>query len=83
MERSKQSGTVDKSELEQFIQRIERLDEERKNISEDIKDIKAEAKSRGFDIKALNQVLKLRAMDQDDRTDLENAVDTYKLALGL
>ena len=83
MERSKQSGTVDKSELEQFIQRIERLDEERKNISDDIKDIKAEAKSRGFDIKALNQVLKLRAMDQDDRTDLENAVDTYKLALGL
>lgn len=69
--------------LRSFVQRIERLEEEKKTIAGDIREVKAEAKSDGYDIKALNEVLRLRRMDAGDRTDLIAIVDTYAKALGM
>lgn len=74
---------IDKSKLESYVQRIERLNEERKGLTADINDIKNEAVSAGFDRNALTEVIRLRAMDSGKRQDLDNALTTYKLALGL
>jgi len=66
-----------------FIQRIERLEEERKAISDDIKEIKSEAKGSGFDISVINHILKIRKQDADDRAEFETLVDIYSRAIGL
>lgn len=65
------------------MERIERLDEEKKGISDDIRDVFSEAKSQGYDTKIMRQILKLRKMSQDDRQEMEALLDTYKSALGL
>lgn len=72
-----------KEQLRSFIERIERLEEEKKTISEDIKDVFAEAKGTGFDVKALREILKIRKQDADQRAEHEAIVDLYLQALGM
>ncbi len=72
-----------KEQLKSFIERIERLDEEKKAIADDIKDVFAEAKANGFDVKALRTILKIRKEDPDERKEHEAIVDLYMHALGI
>lgn len=69
--------------LRLLIERIERLKEERKGISDDIRDVFAEAKAVGYDTKAMREVIRLRAMKPDDRSEMQHVLDTYLAALGL
>ncbi len=69
--------------LRAFIERIERLEEEKKQISEDIKDVFAEAKGAGFDPKVMRQVIRLRKQDRDERAEQEAMLDLYLQALGM
>ena len=71
------------SELRSFIERIERLDSEKAAIGDDIKDVFTELKGRGYDAKAVRQILKLRKLDPNDRTEQEAIVETYLVALGM
>ena len=76
-------GGVAVDRLSSLIERIERLEEEKKGIQSDIRDIFAEAKSAGFDVKAMRTVLKLRKMNAADRDEQELVVDTYRKALDI
>ncbi len=76
-------GGVAGERLKSFIERIERLEEEKKALAEDIKEVFAEAKGVGFDVKTMRQIIKLRKMDQDDLDEQEALLDTYKRALGM
>jgi len=69
--------------LRLLIERIERLEDEKKGISDDIRDVYGEAKSTGYDAKVMRQIVKLRKMKPDDRAEMEAVLDTYKSALGL
>lgn len=69
--------------LRLLIERRERLEEEKKGISDDIRDVMAEAKAVGYDTKIIGQIIKLRKMKPDDRREMEMLLDTYKSALGL
>lgn len=69
--------------LRLLIERIERLEEEKKGIADDIRDVYAEAKAVGYDAKIMRQIVKLRKMKPDDRAEMEMLLDTYKAALGL
>lgn len=69
--------------LRLFFERIERLEDEKKGISDDIKDVYAEAKSQGYDAKIMRAVLRLRKMAPNERQEMEMLIDTYKLAIGL
>jgi uncharacterized protein (UPF0335 family) len=69
--------------LRLLIERIERLEEEKKGIADDIRDVYAEAKATGYDPKIMRQVVRLRKMKPDDRNEMEMVLDTYKSALGL
>lgn len=71
------------SELRSFIERIERLDSEKAAIGDDIKDVFTELKGRGYDAKAVRQILKLRKLDPNERTEQEAIVETYLIALGM
>jgi uncharacterized protein (UPF0335 family) len=72
-----------KDHLKAFVERIERLEEEKKTISDDIRDVYAEAKSTGFDVKALRAVVRLRKQDADERKEQEAILETYLHALGM
>ncbi len=72
-----------KDHLKAFVERIERLEEEKKALSDDIRDVYAEAKGNGFDVKALRQVVRLRKQDKDERAEQEAILDTYLQALGM
>ncbi|MCS0497888.1 DUF2312 domain-containing protein [Ancylobacter sp. MQZ15Z-1] len=72
-----------KEQLKAFIERIERLEEEKKAIADDIKDVFAEAKGTGFDPKALKEILKIRRQDADQRAEHDAIVDLYLQALGM
>ena len=72
-----------KEQLISFIERIERLEEEKKTVSDDIKDVFAEAKGTGFDVKALKEILKIRRQDADQRAEHEAIVDLYLQSLGM
>jgi uncharacterized protein (UPF0335 family) len=72
-----------KERLKSFIERIERLEEEKKGIADDIKTVYQEAKGTGFDIAVMRQVLRLRKMATDDRQEQEELLDTYMRALGM
>ena len=72
-----------KDQLKAFIERVERLEEEKKALADDIRDVFAEAKGTGFDVKALRAVLKLRKQDVDERREHETIVETYLHALGM
>jgi uncharacterized protein (UPF0335 family) len=80
---SEQSYTVTASELRQFIERIERLNEEKAAIQADIKDVFAEAKGRGYEPKAIREIIKQRKKDAAERAEEEAILDTYKSALGM
>ena len=71
----------DANQLNTFIDRIERLEEEKRELQSDIRDIFAEAKSAGFDVKAMRTILKLRKMNAADRDEQEVVVETYRKAL--
>ncbi len=73
--------TVSADQLKAFIERIERLEEEKASISEDIKDTYGEAKAVGYDGKTMRQIIKIRKMDQDDFQEQEALLDTYMNAL--
>lgn len=77
------NGAVASDELRLLIERVERLNEEKKNIADDIRDVFLEAKSRGFDPKTMRAIIKLRAMDPHERREAEALLDTYKAALGM
>lgn len=76
-------GNIDAGHLESFINRIERLDEEKTAIATDIKEVYAEAKSMGYDIKTMKQVVALRKQNPADREEAEYLLDVYKRALNL
>jgi uncharacterized protein (UPF0335 family) len=80
---SETSTTVAAAQLRAIIERIERLEEEKKTISEDIKEIYAEAKGTGFDTKAVRTIIRLRKKDQAERQEEEAIIDLYKAALGM
>ena len=69
--------------LRLLIERVERLEEEKKGIADDIRDVYLEAKAVGYDAKIMRQVIKLRKMNPDDRREMETVLDLYKAALGL
>ena len=69
--------------LRLLLERIERLDEERKGLADDIRDVFSEAKATGYDAKIMKQILRLRKMDPDKRREEELLLDTYKCAVGL
>ncbi|MBC8339139.1 MAG: DUF2312 domain-containing protein [Rhodospirillales bacterium] len=75
-------GGVAVDRLRSFIERIERLEEEKQALAGDIREVYSEAKGAGFDIKVMRQLIKLRKMDSDDRSQMEAILDTYERALG-
>ena len=77
------SQTVAAGQLRAFIERIERLEEEKKTIADDIKEVYAEAKGTGFDTKAVRTIIRLRKKDQAERQEEETILDLYKAALGM
>ena len=74
---------VAKDHLQAFVERIERLEEEKKAIADDIRDVYAEAKGTGFDVKALRAIVQLRKQDADERKEQEAILETYMHALGM
>ena len=72
-----------KDHLKAFVERVERLEEEKKAIADDVRDVYAEAKSNGFDVKALRTVVKLRKQDVNERKEQEAILETYLHALGM
>lgn len=76
-------GTVAADRLRSFVERIERLEEERSALTADIREVYSEAKGAGFDIKTLRQVIRLRKMDQADRREQEELLTVYMSALGM
>jgi len=77
------ADTVAAGQLRAFIERIERLEEEKKTISDDIKEVYAEMKGTGFDTKAVRTIIRLRKKDQAERQEEEAILDLYKAALGM
>src|SRR3546814_5168329 len=76
-------GNVAADQLRLFIERIERLEEEKKGIADDIKDVYSEAKSTGYDTKTMRTIVRLRKMEAHARQEAEALLETYKAALGL
>ena len=72
-----------KDHLKAFVERIERLEEEKKTIADDVRDVYAEAKATGFDVKALRAIVRLRKVDTDERKEHEAILETYMHALGM
>ena len=72
-----------KDQLKAIIERIERLEEEKKTISDDIRDVYAEAKGNGFDVTALRTIVRLRKMESTERQEQQAILDTYMHALGM
>ena len=83
MERDLAEGSIAADELRLLIERIERLEEEKKAIADDVKDVYAEAKARGYDPKTMRMIVRLRKMESHDRQEAEALLETYKAALGL
>jgi len=76
-------GGIAGDRLKSFIERIERLEEEKKTLQADIKEVYAEAKGTGFDTKIMRQLIRLRKMDKDDLDEQETLLDLYKRAIGM
>lgn len=75
--------TIAADQLRLFIERIEHLEEEKKGMADDIRDVYSEAKSQGYDASIMRNIVRLRKMSKDDRDEFEAILDTYKSALGL
>jgi len=76
-------GGIAGAQLKFFIERVERLEEEKRALGEDIKEVFAEAKGTGFEPKIMRQILKIRKMDKDEHDEQESLLDIYKRALGM
>jgi uncharacterized protein (UPF0335 family) len=76
-------GGIAADRLKSFVERIERLEEEKKTLANDIKEVYAEAKGTGFDTKIMRQVIRLRRLDKDDLDEQDALIDVYKRALGM
>ena len=74
---------IDASKLLSYVERVERLNEEVKALQTDIKEIYEEAKSNGYDVKALKAIISLRKLDDAEREEAETVLDVYKAALGM
>jgi uncharacterized protein (UPF0335 family) len=74
---------VSRDQLRSFVERIERLEEEKLALANDIRDVYGEAKAMGFDAKALRQIVRERAQDVQERDEFEAILDTYRAALGM
>lgn len=70
-------------QLKSYIERVERLEEEKANIGNDIKEVFAEAKGNGFDVKVIRQILRIRKMDSQEREEQEELLDLYLQAIGM
>lgn len=82
-ESNSQIGGIAAEALRQFVERIERLEEEKKALAEDIKDVYGQAKSTGFDVRILRKIISLRKMEDQEREETEQLLDLYKAALGM
>jgi uncharacterized protein (UPF0335 family) len=82
-ETAKAATRFAKDQLKAFVERIERLEEEKKALSDDIRDVYAEAKGNGYDVKAMRAVVRLRKQDRDERMEHEAVLETYMHALGM
>ncbi len=80
---AEENASASDDRLRLLIERIERLEEEKKGIADDIRDVYAEAKAVGYDVKIMRQIIRLRKMDHNDRREMEMVLDTYKSVLGL
>ena len=76
-------GNVAAEQLRLFIERIERLEEEKKGIADDVKDVYAEAKANGYDTKTMRAIVRLRRMETHVRQEADALLETYRSALGL
>jgi uncharacterized protein (UPF0335 family) len=76
-------GNVAADQLRLFIERIERLEEEKRGIADDIKDVYSEAKATGYDAKIMRQIVRLRKLPPHDRQEMEAILQTYLAALGM
>jgi uncharacterized protein (UPF0335 family) len=77
------SDNVAADQLRLFIERIERLEEEKKGIADDVRDVYAEAKSQGYDSKTMRAIVRLRRMEKNARQEADALLETYRVALGL
>jgi uncharacterized protein (UPF0335 family) len=77
------SDNISAEQLRLLIERIERLEEEKKGLSDDIKDVYAEAKSTGFDVKTMRTIIRLRRLEKHHRDEADMLLETYKNALGI
>ena len=77
------SDSISAEQLRLFIERIERLEEEKKALGDDIRDVYSEAKANGFEVKIMRQIVKIRKMDKDELDEQEALLDTYLHALGM
>jgi uncharacterized protein (UPF0335 family) len=77
------SENIAADQLRLLIERVERLEEEKKGIADDIKDVYLEAKATGFDVKTMRSIVRLRKMEKHHREEAEALLETYKAALGL
>ena len=78
-----QAGPVNAERLKSLVERVERLEEERKAIGGDVKDVYSEAKSAGYDVKTMRQIVKERSQDAADRDEQETLLEVYRAALGM
>jgi uncharacterized protein (UPF0335 family) len=76
-------GGIAGERLKSFIERIERLEEEKRTLAEDIKEVYAEVKGAGFDAKIVRQIIRIRKRDQDELDEEETLLDLYKRAIGM
>ncbi len=83
MDTDRSTNSIEAGQLKAFIERIERLEEEKKTIADDIKDVYSEAKGTGYDIKIMRKIVSLRKQDRDKRREEEEILDLYLTALGM
>ncbi|OSQ47971.1 DUF2312 domain-containing protein [Thalassospira alkalitolerans] len=76
-------GGIAADQLASYVERIERLEEEKANLMADIKEVYGEAKALGYDVKILRQIVRLRKMEDHERTEQEEILEVYKRALGM
>jgi uncharacterized protein (UPF0335 family) len=76
-------ATTTDQQLRLFIERIERMEEEKKGVADDIRDTYNEAKANGYDTKIMRQIIRLRKLPKNDRLEMEAILETYKAALGI
>ncbi len=82
-EKTAEVGGIATERLRSIVERVERLEQEKKALSDDIKDIFAEAKSAGFDVKVLRQIIRLRRQEPAEVEEMETLLDLYRRALGM